>query len=43
MDIPNLATGTMANEVTFDFVTGVARRLYLARMGNLGIALFEIT
>ncbi|WP_168582657.1 cyclase family protein [Gephyromycinifex aptenodytis] len=42
MEIPNLATDSIANEVTFDPNTGVALTLHCALMRNLGIALTEI-
>lgn len=42
MEIPNLATDTIANEVTYDPVSGVALPLHCALMRNLGIALTEI-
>ena len=42
MEIPNLVTDTIANEVTFDPTNGVALVLHNALMRNLGIALTEI-
>ncbi|WP_312720996.1 cyclase family protein [Mobilicoccus sp.] len=42
MEIPNLATDTIANEVTFDPTTGVALPLHCALMRNLGVTLTEI-
>jgi kynurenine formamidase len=42
MEIPNLVTDTIANEVTTDPVSGVALPLHCALMRNLGIALTEI-
>ncbi|MFM0653541.1 cyclase family protein [Paraburkholderia sediminicola] len=42
MEIPNLVTDTMANEVTIDPVSGVELPLHNALMRNLGIALTEI-
>ena len=42
MEIPNLVTDTIANEVTFDPNTGVALTLHCALMRNLGITLTEI-
>jgi kynurenine formamidase len=42
MEIPNLTTDTIANEVTFDPSTGVALVLHNALMRNLGITLSEI-
>lgn len=42
MEIPNLVTDTIANEVTFDPVHGVALPLHCALMRNLGITLTEI-
>lgn len=42
MEIPNLVTDTIANEVTTDPDTGVALTLHNALMRNLGIALTEI-
>ena len=42
MEIPNLVTDTIANEVTTDPGTGVALPLHCALMRNLGIALTEI-
>ena len=41
-EIPNLVTDTIANEVTFDPVSGVALPLHCALMRNLGVALTEI-
>ena len=42
MEIPNLVTDTMANEVTVDPVSGVELPLHNALMRNLGVALTEI-
>lgn len=42
MEIPNLVTDTIANEVTFDPNNGVALVLHNALMRNLGIAFTEI-
>jgi kynurenine formamidase len=42
MEIPNLVTDTIANEVTFDPNTGVALVLHNALMRNLGVTLTEI-
>jgi kynurenine formamidase len=42
MEIPNLVTDTIANEVTIDPVSGVALPLHVALMRNLGIAFTEI-
>ena len=42
MEIPNLSTDTIANEVTIDPVTGAALTLHVALMRNLGITLSEI-
>lgn len=42
MEIPNLVTDTIANEVTIDPNTGVALTLHNALMRNLGITLTEI-
>jgi kynurenine formamidase len=42
MEIPNLVTDTIANEVTFDPNTGAALVLHNALMRNLGITLTEI-
>ncbi|NLG46917.1 cyclase family protein [Gordonia sp. (in: high G+C Gram-positive bacteria)] len=42
MEIPNLVTDTIANEVTVDPSTGVALVLHNALMRNLGIAFTEI-
>jgi kynurenine formamidase len=42
MEIPNLVTDTIANEVTTDPESGVALPLHCALMRNLGIALTEI-
>lgn len=41
-EIPNLATDTIANETTYDPVTGVALPLHCALMRNLGVTLTEI-
>jgi kynurenine formamidase len=43
MEIPNLVTDTIANEVTADPNNGVALVLHNALMRNLGIAFTEIT
>lgn len=42
MEIPNLVTDTIANEVTYEPETGVALPLHCALMRNLGVALTEI-
>ena len=42
MEIPNLVTDTIANEVTFDPNNGMALPLHCALMRNLGVALTEI-
>ena len=42
MEIPNLVTDTIANEVTTDPDTGVALPLHSALMRNLGVTLTEI-
>jgi kynurenine formamidase len=42
MEIPNLVTDTMANEVTMDPVHGVMLPLHNALMRNLGVAFSEI-
>jgi kynurenine formamidase len=42
MEIPNLVTDTIANEVTTDPVSGVALPLHNALMRNLGVAFTEI-
>ena len=42
MEIPNLVTDTIANEVTADPVSGVALPLHCALMRNLGVAFTEI-
>lgn len=42
MEIPNLVTDTIANEVTFDPVSGCALPLHGALMRNLGVAFTEI-
>jgi kynurenine formamidase len=42
MEIPNLATDTIANEVTYDPNNGVALPLHCALMRNLGVTLTEI-
>lgn len=42
MEIPNLVTDTIANEVTFDPGNGVALILHNALMRNLGVTLTEI-
>jgi kynurenine formamidase len=43
MEIPNLVTDTIANEVTSDPNTGVALVLHNALMRNLGVTFTEIT
>ncbi|KJK21983.1 metal-dependent hydrolase [Burkholderiaceae bacterium 16] len=42
MEIPNLVTDTIANEVTVDPVSGMALPLHNALMRNLGVTLTEI-
>ncbi len=42
MEIPNLVTDTIANEVTVDPVSGVTLPLHNALMRNLGVTLTEI-
>lgn len=42
LEIPNLVTDTIANEVTVDPVSGVALPLHCALMRNLGVAFTEI-
>jgi kynurenine formamidase len=42
MEIPNLVTDTIANEVTVDPVSGVVLPLHSALMRNLGVTLTEI-
>jgi kynurenine formamidase len=42
MEIPNLVTDTIANEVTLEPNTGVVLSLHCALMRNLGVALTEI-
>lgn len=42
MEIPNLVTDTIANEVTVDPVSGCVLPLHVALMSNLGIAFTEI-
>ena len=42
MEIPNLCTDTIANEVTIEPETGIVLPLHLALMRNLGITLAEI-
>ena len=42
MEIPNLVTDTIANEVTTDPISGIALPLHCALMRNLGITLTEI-
>jgi len=42
MEIPNLVTDTMANEVTLDPVSGVMLPLHGALMRNLGVAFTEL-
>lgn len=41
MEIPNLVTDTLANEQSYDPVTGIEMRLHCALMRNLGIAMTE--
>jgi kynurenine formamidase len=41
-EIPNLATDTIANEVTIDPASGVALPLHIALMRNLGVTFCEI-
>jgi len=43
MEIPNLVTDTIANEVTYDPNNGTALPLHCALMRNLGVTLTEIT
>jgi len=43
MEIPNLVTDTIANEVTTDPVSGVVLPLHAALMRNLGVTFTEIT
>ncbi len=43
MEIPNLVTDTIANEVTTDQNNGVALTLHCALMRNLGVVFTEIT
>lgn len=43
MEIPNLVTDTLANEVTVDPNTGVMLPLHVALMSNLGVVFTEIT
>ena len=43
MEIPNLVTDTIANEVTVDPESGIVLPLHLALMRNLGVTLAEIT
>lgn len=42
MEIPNLVTDTIANEVTVDPVSGVVLPLHIALMSNLGVTFTEI-
>ncbi|RBY79381.1 cyclase family protein [Blastococcus sp. TF02-09] len=42
MEVPNLVTDTIANEVTYDPNNGVALVLHCALMRNLGVTLTEI-
>ena len=42
MEIPNLVTDTIANEVTYDPNNGTALPLHCALMRNLGVTLTEI-
>ncbi|MFZ8310548.1 cyclase family protein, partial [Staphylococcus aureus] len=42
MEIPNLVTDTIANEVTVDPTTGFIVTLHNALMRNLGVAFTEI-
>lgn len=42
MEIPNLVTDTIANEVTYEPKTGAALPLHCALMRNLGVAFTEI-
>jgi kynurenine formamidase len=42
MEVPNLVTDTIANEVTTDPVSGCALPLHCALMRNLGVTLTEI-
>jgi kynurenine formamidase len=42
MEIPNLVTDTIANEVTADPVSGVVLPLHNALMRNLGVPFTEI-
>jgi kynurenine formamidase len=42
MEIPNLVTDTIANEVTVDPVSGCELPLHNALMRNLGVTLTEI-
>jgi kynurenine formamidase len=42
MEIPNLVTDTIANEVTYEPETGVALPLHCSLMRNLGVTLTEI-
>ena len=42
MEIPNLVTDTIANEVTVDPVSGAALPLHIALMSNLGVTFTEI-
>jgi kynurenine formamidase len=42
LEIPNLVTDTLANEVTVDPVSGIALPLHVALMSNLGVVFTEI-
>jgi kynurenine formamidase len=42
MEIPNLVTDTIANEVTYDPNNGTALPLHCALMRNLGLVLSEV-
>jgi kynurenine formamidase len=42
MEIPNLVTDSLANEVTVDPVTGTALPLHIALMSNLGVLFTEM-
>jgi kynurenine formamidase len=42
MEIPNLVTDTIANEVTIDPDSGAALPLHVALMSNLGVTFTEI-
>jgi kynurenine formamidase len=43
MEIPNLVTDTIANELSFDPETGIEMALHCALMRNLGVAFTEIS